>query len=271
MVSNQPTYRRNLNSKQLHLLKLIYKFRFVTVGLIKEIQDTKDQSTINHRLRVLVEQDYIGRNYNASYRLLGKQANYFLRPKGIAMLKDQQDFSQKALHAMYKNQSLSDSFIDHSLNIAKIYTVMRKVYPNQFSFFTKSELVDLDYFPKQLPDTYLVTNTATEQSEIFLDSLEIGSQFFVIKKKLANYIQHAESEIWEEQTGKDYPAVLLACGSPVIEANLHKHLPRMISSSGSEIEFYTTSTKSLIDLDDPNGKIWSPIGEPDELIKLSDV
>ncbi len=266
MARIEPKRRRTLNNKQLHLLRLIYKFRFVGVSLVQEIQNIKDKSTTYNRLKVLEDQGYIGRNYESGYRLLHKPACYYLLPKGIAQLKHQPGIGPKALHAMYKNRAVSDSFINQCINTFKVYTVFRKLYP-EYSFFTKSELADLDYFPKQLPDAYLQPSDGAGQ-EYFLDNLETGAQFFLIKRKLAGYIEHYESEAWQHESDKDYPSVLLVCSTPSMEASLHKHIPKLLHASGAEIDFYTTSAKALFGLADKDDKIWSPIDDPEELVAL---
>ena len=75
--------RKPLNSYQIRLLQTLYKFRFATTKLISDSQNSKYERVITARLKILLDQDYIGRNYDSSYRIKGKSASYYLRPKGI--------------------------------------------------------------------------------------------------------------------------------------------------------------------------------------------
>ena len=68
-------------------MALLYRFRFATSHLLTQTLGIKDKSKMNQRLRVLAQQEYVGRNYTPEYRLQGKHASYFSLPKGIKALK----------------------------------------------------------------------------------------------------------------------------------------------------------------------------------------
>ena len=84
-----PSYRRPLNQQQILLLQILYTFRFATTSLITKTLQTKHTNVISKRLKMLVDQSYIGMNYDPSYKLLGKPATYYLRAKGVAFFKEQ--------------------------------------------------------------------------------------------------------------------------------------------------------------------------------------
>ena len=65
------TKHRPLNSHQLQLLTTLYKFRFATAQLIASSQGTKYTRVILTRLKILVDQGYIGQNYDSSYKIIG--------------------------------------------------------------------------------------------------------------------------------------------------------------------------------------------------------
>ena len=79
---SKPKVRKQLNELQSELLLVLYKFRFGTVELIAQYQDQSVRYT-NVRLKILLEQDYIGRNYDSSYNIKGWKASYYLLPKEI--------------------------------------------------------------------------------------------------------------------------------------------------------------------------------------------
>ena len=113
--SKQPKYRRPLNDKQILLLKLLYKFRFITVGLLQTAQGHKYQATHNDRLKVLYDQNYIGRHYNDTYRIDRRYAEYFILPDGINALKSLNIFKSTVLKNLYKDKTAQPQFIAHSL------------------------------------------------------------------------------------------------------------------------------------------------------------
>src|ERR1035437_633179 len=86
-LPKQPTRRKRLNGMQMDVLLCLYKFRFGTPELISSYQEVAAVRDTNKRLKILMEQEYIGRNYDSSYRIDRKQASYYLLPKGIKLLK----------------------------------------------------------------------------------------------------------------------------------------------------------------------------------------
>src|ERR1700691_4894520 len=87
-TTTQPSHRKALNKEQLNVLYALYKFRFATTDLLRTTQNKQlTRQYMNTRLRILREQEYIGRRYDTTYRLQAKFAQYYLLPKGIAVLK----------------------------------------------------------------------------------------------------------------------------------------------------------------------------------------
>ena len=82
-----PTYRRPLNEQQRDILALLARFRFGTSSLLSSSLNTSQRYT-HERLRILVEQEYIGKRYDNSYRLAGRSAEYYVLPKGIAVFEE---------------------------------------------------------------------------------------------------------------------------------------------------------------------------------------
>lgn len=87
-------HRSNLNPNQIHLLTLLYKFRFITPKLIAAYKKSSLSST-NHSLAVLMSRGYIERNFFSRYRIQGKAAEYYLSAKGIAYLRDAQQLDKR--------------------------------------------------------------------------------------------------------------------------------------------------------------------------------
>ena len=103
---------KNPTSKQLAVLKLLYRFRFGTTDLLARALDLKDGRYIHTRLEALVTQGYIGKNYDSTYKLDGKPATYYLLPKAFAALKKQhkttgKELSEKTLRNAYKDKEAS--------------------------------------------------------------------------------------------------------------------------------------------------------------------
>lgn len=259
-TSKQPKYRRPLNDKQILILKLLYKFRFLTVGLLQSAQGHKYQATHNDRLKVLYDQKYIGRHYNDRYRIDRRYAEYFILPDGINALKALSIFNPSVLKNLYKDKIAQPQFIAHSLSIFELYNVFRRLYPDTFSFYTKTELAGLDNMPELLPDAHLKPLDPERVKEFYLDSVEDLAQLLLVKRKITSYIKHCDSDEWED-AGKPYPEVLLVTESPSTEKTLHKYIQKKLSYSDVDMKFHTTSKKALLESQTNDEKIWRQVGE----------
>jgi len=210
----QPKYRRPLNSHQIRLLEIIYKYRFVTSQLITKHENSKHPRVITSRLKILFDQDYIGRNYDSDYKIKGKSASYFLRPKGVRYLRQQSFTVKKVLDSIYHDKRASPYQINHYLSIFEISNAINANYPGTFDFFSRSELVE-DGLMKNLPDAYLtrLTTSTDKANHFFLDYLEDSLLYRQLITKIRSYIHYAEIEDWQEILGENFPIIILVCES----------------------------------------------------------
>src|SRR5476651_962904 len=148
-----------LNLKQLSLLRLLYRFRFATSHHLSITLDLKpsNPNQIHQRLQILLDQEYIGRNYDGQYKIHGKPAEYYLLPEGIKALKlhmrDKCD--DKVLHNLYKDKDAKPAFAAHSLAVFTAYCRLKERYADDLRFFTKSQIHASKHFPKQRPDALI--------------------------------------------------------------------------------------------------------------------
>ncbi len=157
-AKEKPSSKKKLNPKQIEILLLLYKFRFANVESIAKYQQLSSAKYTYKRLTNLVEQGYIGRNYDSSYRLANKPASYFLKSKAIIFLKRYQpaNLNPQVLNNIYKDKAASQHFIDHSMVILELYNKLNELYEPPIGFWSKTELYPYDFFPRPLPDGYLV-------------------------------------------------------------------------------------------------------------------
>ncbi|MCX6727642.1 MAG: hypothetical protein NTX11_02410, partial [Candidatus Saccharibacteria bacterium] len=196
MNDNLPKHRNNLNSSQLSILYDLYKFRFATSDLLMKSQGLKTKRSLHPRLKILLDQEYIGRNYESSYRLQNKYATYYLRTNGINVLKKDATFDKRVLTNISRDNKRTDTFITGRLDIFTIYTDFKKLYGDKFRFFTDSYLRGFKYFPKPLPGGY-VQFKDDESQHFFIDFIRVNVLYFVRRKLIENYIQYAKSRLWE--------------------------------------------------------------------------
>ena len=260
-----------LNAKQIYLLKLIYKFRFVTVSLLSRYKGLKRCDSVSEALEILLKRDYIGKRYDKSYKLLGKGAAYYLASDGRKLLGKEYNFNKNALHTMYSNNTVREDFVDKQIDILRLSLALRNSYPNTFDLFTKTELGDYDYFPSPPPDLYInrLKRADEAENEYLLEVLG-NNQLFVYIKRIKQYIEHYESGDWEASTKSEYPTVLLICPSVKVEQRIQEEINKILTNMGmdDEIFFYTTTLKAVLNSNVNNRKVWSDVFEPEKLLSL---
>lgn len=263
-------HKDKLNDNQLHLLKLIYKFRFVDARLLSSYRKV-NISAVNRSLAVLVSKKLIGRNYQKDFRIKGIGAAYYLLPDSLKILKEKYMLNDKALHANYKNSRLSQTFVIHSLDIFKHYIALERNYSSEFNLFTKAELQDFDFFPDPYPDLYLrrINESNNKPNEYILDILP-DNQLFVLKKRILSIFDHFDSGEWEAGADSEYPAILLVCSGSAIESRIQELISKVLENSGidDELTFLTTTSKALLNSTKSNRLIWSNVLSPEKLIDL---
>lgn len=239
----QPKYRRPLNTQQLAILNTLYKFRFTTTKLLAENQNAKHVRVISNRLKILVDQGYIGMNYDSSYKIKGKAATYYLTTRAVRYLREQSYTNESALRSIYHDKRAIEARIQHRLNVFQTYIQLKTSYPGRYKFYSKSELIGKLHVPKQRPDAYLV-DTQNDQS-YYLEFLETSMSFWTLKKTIRKYITYAELGIWQKYQSKPLPTILLVCETDHLERKVKSMAIKELDKSYSDVSILTKLSGDL--------------------------
>lgn len=271
MATPEPHYRRPLNPKQLDILKLLYRFRFATSDLLTQTLQLKDKSKTNQRLKILLEQKYIGRNYEPEYRLLHKHASYHLLTNGINALKQSSatKYDPTVLHNIHGDKTASDQFIEHSLGVFRAYNQLRAQFGDSLRFFTKTQLTKFSYFPKPLPDAYIRLTIDGEEIEFFLELLQSSRPLVTSVGRINRYIAYSVEDKWEPGDS-ELPVILLVCENPTLQKRLAKVIPKLLKTDDADdLMVYAATQDQFANAKD---KIWQSLREPtEELVSLLDM
>lgn len=239
-----PKYRRPLNNYQVAILNTLYKFRFTTTALLAENQNAKNLRVISSRLKILVDQDYIGMNYDSSYRIKGQPATYYLKTDGIRYLRAQNYTNESALRSIYHDKRAAPSQIAHRLHVFQVYVQLKNQYPRRFKFYSKTELMSKDYVPKTKPDALLV-DTETNQHH-FMDYLEDTASFWTLRKTIRRYITYAELSIWQKYKPEiSHPKILFVCESPGLAKKVVALANRELDNSFIDLSIQVVSSENF--------------------------
>jgi len=271
---------KNPTNKQLAVLKLLYRFRFGTTDLLARALELKDGRYIHARLEALVSQEYIGKNYDSSYKLDGKPATYYLLPKAFAALKKQhkatsKELSDKTLRNAYKDKEASNEFITRKLSVFTIYDKLRAAHGSNLRLWTKDQLNfdKYDYFPKPKPDAYLTITpegVRPRARDFFLNYLDDDTPFFVHVRRLQKYIDYVEANEWEDATNSRLRGVLLVCESTGLLKRIRKKLAQLVDEDETP-RFCHTTLDALKQSKAEDDGVWQMVGKPLEVFGLKDI
>lgn len=229
MNKSERKHRKKLNAEQLEVLGLLHKFRFGSNDLIAQYFGKKDRSFVFKRLSILLELGLICKRFDSSYRIQGRPAAYYLTPAGARMLQEQRESKDVInVKAIYKDKTVSEQFVQHSLDLLAIYNRLRTQYGDRLKFFTKANLnrEQFDYFPQPLPDAYIRLRLGGDEKQFFLDMYYDDQPFFTAVRKIKHHADYAEEGDWEE-TGTDLPAILCVCESASLQKRLQKRIVKL--------------------------------------------
>lgn len=255
-------HRIKLNQNQTTILQLLYKFRFSTALLLAERQKVTKVASTNS-LKVLMNLGYIDRKFEKSYKLLGKSATYYLTKMGIKYLRDNFNVDERAIHTMYKNAAVSETFAQHCLDVFRAYLNIKELYGDEFTVLARPEVLEYDYMPEPSPDLYLTRASQLENkpNKYLLDILT-DTQFFIVKKRIDAYIKHSEEGDWPE---KVYPTILIICDDSRIEDKLTSYVQKQLEDNyieNADLIFMTTTKRAFLAKEHITDAIWTNISNP---------
>lgn len=262
---------RPLNTKQLLILRTLYRFRFATTELLTHALDTKSKIKMNERLKLLLDQGYIGRKFEPEYHLLRKHAVYFLMPKGIKALKElgEEKYVSRILKNIRNDKIASDEFIEGSLTIFDIYCRLKAQYRDALRFFTQSQLATYEGFTRPLPSAYIRIDPDGEDRQFFLEYFDASKSFFAAAYRIGQYIKRYSAS----DAADSPPVILLVCENVSLMKQLLKRMQRATEKTDNEELLFciTSSTgfKGATDLD--KDKFWHDIALPDEKLSLASI
>lgn len=228
-----PTYRRPLNEQQRYILALLARFRFGTSTLFSQSLSTSLRYT-HERLRILAEQEYIGKRYNSSYKLAGRSAEYYLLPKGIAVLEENNTASPKLLMLLAKDVNASERFVRHCLSVFAASVQLKTLYGSSLQFRTRSDYASNTLFPQPLPDGYaFIENPKTEErTHYFIECFDGTMPESVMRATITKHIEFYDNDNWEPNT--PYPTIVLICRDERLKTKVEKWAQKAIAEGWSD-------------------------------------
>lgn len=235
----EPKNRYKISDSQLLLLGWIMKYRFVSSDILAESLG-KDRSTVYERLSVLVDQGYVIKLYDKSYRFRQRPVIYYLAPAGIRCLKKA---GYERTQLQYKNKNFTDAQIDEQLLLSELARTIRRSYGDNFGMYTKY-LLGSDYFYLSPPPYARFNGNKDTIPDYFMEYFPAKYESWKIRKRINQHIDYAD-----EHDDITYPHLLLIAGND----NTEKRIVRMTSELYTDFSVFTTTKERLLSED---MKVW---------------
>ena len=255
-------YRRPLNKQQLRTLFVLYWYRFCTSKQIAISLKRSDPKSIQNKLKVLEDQELIGKRYDKTYKLAGRPAEYYITPKGARVLeKAQPDTTNPwATKSLYKNKTVSNEFLKHTVTVVDVAQRLRILYGDRPWILPKSYIAKYSFYPKWAPDLHfkIPARGETPTKHYFVDIWDGTKPFFVSVRKTRNYVNFKESGDWEED--EPHPLILAICQDSHAQKKLNRQMKHIFNDAwDNDLVFATTTRKQLDEATKPTEKIWTKI------------
>ena len=261
------TQAKKLTPRQTEILILLHRFRFLNRHHLQKFLHHKDPGRINTWLKELTEKKYLGRIYSRKFGENIQPAIYYLKSKTTGVLKKQPDINKSLLNRICRENLRSRKFINHNLFLADIYFYLNSLAQQnkaKIYFYTKTDLINHKYLPLPLPDICIVIKEGKNTKRYFLDIIDEGTPRFVLRKRISQYLEFYESDLWQERTNYPFPSILLICPDQSIKEFLNRFIPKFLEEeTGDEILFYLT-TKGMAKSLKMNVNIWQKAGHVEE-------
>ncbi|MBW7956072.1 replication-relaxation family protein [Patescibacteria group bacterium] len=227
--------------KQLEILLLLYRFRFLNRIHIQKFLNHKTHSRITPWLKDLTDRNIIHRIYSKTFTDIHTPAVYYLANKSRHILKDHELCSDEVLSRVYREQHRSQTFRNHCLLLADLYFHFQTAAQRQNTtchFYTATDLAGVAYAPQPLPDAYITIKDNKKIKRYFLDAFSDTAPMFAVRRRIHQYCRYYSGNYWQDHHRKTFPTILLICPSERIKNSLLRFIPHQLVPEGVEISFY---------------------------------
>ncbi len=242
--------RLTITPKQKEILLYLYNFRFLNTHHFQKLFNHKDPHRIKVWLTDLINKGYISRNYSRkTITESTTPAVYYLAPKAIHILKENENCDSTILQKIYKEKTRTNKFITRCLTIADLYFffLSQKSREQELHFFTASMLAKYKYFPDPLPAAFIAVKEKETTRRYFLDTFDEYIPSSVIRHRLRSYLQYASSMEWESNAHNEpLPVILFVCPSERVRKHISFYAKALFEKSYEEkLSLFLTTIETI--------------------------
>lgn len=239
---HHPMAHVHITPKQLEILLLLYRFRFLNRHQLQHFLNHKDPKRLNTWLKHLTTHNIIGRHYSTKLKENTKPAIYYLTTGAKQILSTQPTVQESQLKRVYREKHRSLRLQDHCIFLADFYLLLETYATTQqatLHYFSATDLVTHYYLPKRQPDAYIALTDATTTRRYFVLSIDAGTPRFMIRSLISHYLEYLNTPAWQKQTGHPNPSILIICPDDTFQTFLHQFGSQALEEELSEAQLFT--------------------------------
>ena len=276
----------DITQKQIEIIELVYKFRFMNRHQIQKIMGHKDYRRINAWLKDLVDKKYLGRIY--SHKLLEntKPAIYYLDNHAILWCRynmgykyrQDDELGTREVKKFYDDKNASETFRNHCLTLCDVYLQYKqreKDIKCEYQYLTKTELwtysktdKDFDEMKQYIPDVFIEKITESKKdvtsTTFCLELFDSHVPRYALEYKVRQYIKLHDEEDWKRYGGLDeaFPQILFILPNQAKLNKLKNYIQELLSEAYDveDITFMLTTYKKVME-QGISKDIWNTVTE----------
>jgi len=240
--------KNNITKKQLEILTLLYRFRFLNRLQIQKLLHHQYLNRVTIWLNQLTNTNYIRRYYNP--KTVTIPAIYSLGLNGKKYLKqsDLKGINKTLLDRVWREKNLSDQFKQHCLLVADIYlslVTLTEKNKSILNFRTKTELSNIKDLISPNPDAYFsLTKSNGNKKRYFLDIFNDWPPRMYLRKRVNQYLEFYQTNIWQDHQTDPFPQIILVCPEDRAKRYLNRYIKKKLEYE-SEPQFYLSTSDQI--------------------------
>ena len=247
MNNTQNTNQLKLTDKHKIIIKQIIRFKYLNRTQFQKILKHKSHTKILKWLNELTKERYIARDYEKS--LDNQSAIYCLDIQSKDILEKEFKLSPTDIKRIYQDKRNSRKYKNHLVFLVDIYLSLEifcKSIHAKLSFYTKTELNKTAHLIYPYPDCYFaITDKHKNIKRYFLDIFDPSKNLKWPHKRIIQYFEYFDKEIWQSHTTKLFPEIILVTNEEEDKKDLKKSIKKELSKRINDINFYLSSWKEI--------------------------
>jgi DNA-binding PadR family transcriptional regulator len=230
-----------VTSKHYDILILLYRFRFLSRTHIQHLLEHKHHSRILTWLTFLTQNSYLTQYYVKDIH--STPSVYALTPLGKNTLKahwKNTGTKPAAVDRIIAKKMESLEFRSHCLQVANVYLALRDQANQEGStlhFHTQADLAGMPNLISPCPDAYVAVEKPGEETRRFFLEVFEDLPTRLLRTRVGRYLAYFDSDEWQDNTDKPFPAVVLVCPNSRLRSHLSYYL-RGKTDEESSLRFF---------------------------------